>query len=107
MNAQIEEVIAEMTQRLVQEFAPEQVILFGSHAWGQPDKDSDVDLFVVVSNSDETPFQRGIRARRVLRGLDTPKDLLVETRSELERRRSVVASLENLILKSGRQLYHE
>ena len=77
MNAQIEDVIAEMTQRLVQEFAPEQVILFGSHAWGQPNADSDVDLFVVVSNSDETPFQRDLRARRVLRGLDMPKDVLL------------------------------
>ncbi len=31
-----DEVLAEMTRRLVQQFQPEQIILFGSHAWGQP-----------------------------------------------------------------------
>jgi hypothetical protein len=30
----------ELTQKLVPEFQPEQVILFGSHAWGTPDKSS-------------------------------------------------------------------
>ena len=89
----MENVLAEMTQRLVQEFTPEQVILFGSHAWGQPDADSDVDLFVVVKESNETPYQRGVRAHRALRDLNTPMDVLVETRSELERRLTVIASL--------------
>jgi len=56
MNTPTEDIIAEMTQRLVREFAPEQVILFASHAWGQPDADSDMDLFVVVKESDETPY---------------------------------------------------
>ena len=65
----METVLAEMTRRLVREFAPEQVILFGSHAWGEPNADSDVDLFVVVKDSDETPFQRGLRARGVLTGM--------------------------------------
>jgi hypothetical protein len=32
---------------LVDQFHPEQVILFGSHAYGQPTCDSDVDLLVV------------------------------------------------------------
>lgn len=39
------------TQRLVAEFQPEQIWLFGSHAWGTPDADSDIDLFVIVSQS--------------------------------------------------------
>jgi predicted nucleotidyltransferase len=32
---------------LVEQFHPEQVILFGSYAYGQPTPDSDVDLLVV------------------------------------------------------------
>lgn len=32
---------------LVEQFHPEQVILFGSYAYGQPDEHSDVDLLVV------------------------------------------------------------
>lgn len=33
---------------IVQEFAPLQVILFGSYAYGTPTEDSDVDLLVVM-----------------------------------------------------------
>lgn len=32
-------------------FKPERVILFGSHANGQPDEDSDVDVLVVMRNA--------------------------------------------------------
>ena len=103
----METVLAEMTRRLVREFAPEQVILFGFHAWGEPNEDSDVDLFVVVKDSDETPYHRDVRAHRVLRDVNMPKDVLVQTRAEVERARQVRASLENLILQRGRQLYHE
>ncbi|MFH1319306.1 MAG: nucleotidyltransferase domain-containing protein [Bacteroidota bacterium] len=33
---------------------PYKVILFGSHAWGNPDKDSDIDL-IVVTNDEYLP----------------------------------------------------
>ena len=93
------------TQRLVAEFQPEQVWLYGSHAWGNPHDDSDIDLLVVVSNSDETPIRRAQRAHRCLRGLRMPKDVLVETRMEVDRVKGSSTSLENIILNRGRRLY--
>lgn len=93
------------TQRLVAEFQPEQVWLYGSHAWGDPHDDSDVDLLVVVSDSDETPIRRSQRAHRCLRGLQMPKDILVETRQEVDRVKKLKTSLENIILSRGRRLY--
>ena len=105
MDASTDSLLTEMTRRLVQEFQPEQVILFGSHAWGRPDCDSDVDLLVIVPQSAETPIQRALRARRSLRGLNLPKDVLVETRAEIDQARQVTASLENLIIQHGRRLY--
>ena len=92
-------------QRLVAEFQPEQVWLYGSHAWGNPHDDSDVDLLVVVSDSDETPIRRSQRAHRCLRGLQMPKDILVETRQEVDRVKKLKTSLENVILSRGRRLY--
>lgn len=93
------------TKRLVAEFQPEQIWLFGSHAWGQPHEDSDVDLLVVVSESEEAPIRRSQRAHRCLRGLRLPKDVLVETRREVDRARTIKSSLENAILARGRLLY--
>ena len=94
-----------VTQRLVAEFQPDQVWLYGSHAWGQPHEDSDVDLLVVVPHSDETPIRRSQRAHRCLRGLRMPKDVLVETRQEVDRVKELKTSLENTILSRGRRLY--
>ena len=93
------------TQRLVAEFQPDQIWLFGSHAWGNPHDDSDVDLLVVVPHSDETPIRRAQRAHRCLRGLRMPKDVLVETRQEVDRVKDLKTSLENTILSRGRRLY--
>ena len=39
------EVIDEITRRLVLELHPEEIILFGSYAWGIPNKYSDIDLW--------------------------------------------------------------
>ena len=93
------------TQRLVAEFQPDQIWLFGSHAWGNPHDDSDVDLLVVVPHSDETPIRRSQRAHRCLRGLRMPKDVLVETRQEVDRVKELKTSLENAIISRGRRLY--
>jgi predicted nucleotidyltransferase len=98
-------VLDEMVRRLVAEFQPEQIILFGSYAWGEPNEDSDVDLFVIVPDSDERPIDRMRRAYRCVSGLGMPVDVLVRTRSRVERFRNVYASLECEVLERGRVLY--
>jgi len=40
--------IAELSARIVREFQPDRIILFGSYAYGQPRVDSDVDLLVIL-----------------------------------------------------------
>jgi uncharacterized protein len=105
VNANGLDVLGEVTRRLEAEFHPEQIFLFGSHAWGQPDEGSDLDLLVVVRESAETPVRRAQRAHRCLRGLGIAKDILVKTRSEFERFRNVPSSLEAEILKRGRLIY--
>jgi uncharacterized protein len=39
--------VRDVVQRLVSEFDPDQIILFGSHAWGKPDDGSDLDLLLL------------------------------------------------------------
>jgi predicted nucleotidyltransferase len=99
------DLLREIVNRLVEEFHPDRIILFGSYAWGTPLPDSDVDLLVVVPTSSLPPAQRATRAHRALRGLGIPKDIMVRTREEIERYRLVPASLEAEILERGRPLY--
>lgn len=100
-----EHLLHEMTDRLVATLHPEQVILFGSHAWGTPGEGSDVDLYVIVSESSERPLQRVRRARACLGDIAVAKDILVRTRAEVEKYRLVYASLESQVLERGRVLY--
>lgn len=105
MESSATQQIEEITRRLVAEFAPETIILFGSHAWGHPDENSDLDLLVVVPQSDQPPPRRAARAYRCLREVAVPLDILVKTREEVERSRHVPASLIHEVLKRGRVLY--
>jgi len=100
-----ETILHTMTDRLVAEFDPEQIFLFGSHAWGVPTENSDVDLYVIVPESSERPLQRAQRAIACLGGMKIPKDVLVRTFAESEKYRHVYASLESQIFEKGRVLY--
>ena len=104
MTPAIDTILQEMTRRLVAEFQPTQIFLFGSHAWGQPTEDSDVDLLVIVPSSEKSPRERRLQARRCLRDLSTPKDILVETQAEVERANCIYTTLESEILERGVRL---
>ena len=93
------------TQRLITEFQPEQIWLFGSHAWGTPTADSDVDLMVIVPQSDERSIRRMQRAQHCLRGIGFAKDVLVPTRAQVNRYKHLRASLFHQVLSKGRKLY--
>ena len=97
--------LEEVTARLVAEFAPEAVYLFGSHAWGVPTEDSDLDLLVIVSESDLPPVKRSIRASHVLDELDVSTDILVRTSAEVAWANRVYASLISQILDEGTCLW--
>ncbi|MCS7338474.1 MAG: nucleotidyltransferase domain-containing protein [Verrucomicrobiae bacterium] len=105
MNASQSELLKEAIERLKAEFQPEEIYLFGSQAWGTPDAASDIDLMVIVSESDERPIRREQRAQRCLGRLPISADVLVRTRAEVERVREIPGSLTREILLRGRKLY--
>jgi len=102
-----EDLLQEITQRLVELFHPEQVILFGSYAWGTPTAGSDVDVMVIVTESNLSDYQRALLGHRCLSGLDIAKDVIVKTRAEFDFLRDVRASLEYKIARQGRVLYDQ
>lgn len=76
--------IQQVCNRIVREFQPLRVILFGSYAYGSPTPDSDVDLLVVM------PFQGRSteQAVKISSRLDHrfPIDVLVLTPEEVKQR---------------------
>jgi uncharacterized protein len=72
--------IRKYVRQIVEKFHPEKVILFGSHAYGKPHADSDVDLLVVMPAKNELTMMGRIR-----QATDAlfPMDLLVCTPENL------------------------
>ena len=100
-----QKLLDEVTNRLANELHSECIWPFGSHAWGTPDEGSDLDLFVVVPESNESPVERMRRAHRCLRGLGLAKNVLVKTRDEFNRLRALPSALDYLVFHRGRKVY--
>lgn len=96
--------ISEMVRRIVECFHPEQVILFGSHARGEARADSDVDLLVVMPVQG-SKRQTQLKIRQVLHDIPVPKDVIVTTPEEFERRRRIVGTIERPAVREGKRLY--
>ena len=39
--------ILEIAEKIKREYKPDKIILFGSYAYGNPDKDSDIDFLII------------------------------------------------------------
>jgi len=99
------EIIEEVKKRLVDVYDPEEIYLFGSYAWGNPDEESDLDLLVVVRTSEEKSHKRTIPGRRALRELNISKDLMVYTQKEFDERAADPTTLVYKIKNKGKVLY--
>jgi len=76
--------IQELSRQIAQEFNPVKIVLFGSHAGGSPDSDSDVDLLVVLPHEGKN-WRMAATIRGAVRA-GFPLDLLVRRPEEMERR---------------------
>ena len=96
--------IEAMVQRLVECFAPDQIILFGSQARGGASPGSDVDLLVIMPVTGSKREKR-VEMRVALHDITVPKDILLATPEEVIRDRDLVGSLVQPVLREGKVLY--
>jgi len=99
-QALLDEVVARI--RAVAE--PERIILFGSAATGEMERDSDLDVLVLL-NSPEDPRRESVRIRSRLRGLGWPIDLLVMDRERFDQTKDLVGGLAYPAHRYGKVLY--
>lgn len=62
---QIDEVLERIVTDLKKRYEPEQIILFGSYAYGQPNEESDIDL-LIIKETEKPFFQRLAELRRIV-----------------------------------------
>ena len=94
------EELQEVVRRLVDTMQPEQIYLFGSYARNtQIPGQSDIDLLVIVPDSDLPRHKREAHFYDTLWGLTTAVDLVALTREEFNRTRRVKTSLASNALK--------
>jgi len=104
VNSQFERKIKEVTDIIVASYNPQQIILFGSHAYGVPNADSDVDLLIILE-SDERPAKRAAMISRLLHPRPFPMDILVRTPDEIKHRLKIGDPFIQEVLKRGKVLY--
>lgn len=95
--------IAELSRRIAEEFRPEKIILFGSHAYGTPKEFSDIDLLIIMPFQGH-PFDQAteILARVPHRGF---VDVVVQTPDEASRRYRELDPLTRDAFDRGTVLY--
>ena len=95
--------IKQFSDQIGQQFHAEKVVLFGSHARGTADEDSDVDLLVIL------PFQgrsvdQSVAIRMELRP-HFPLDILVKTPEQIKERLQLNDYFIREIMEEGKVLY--
>lgn len=104
MISNLDEKLKEITDRIVKDFQPQKVVLFGSYAWGEPTINSDIDLLVIKETNRST--------RDIAKEIDGsifprpfPIDLIVNTPQQVEKRVEIGDFFITNILNKGKVLY--
>ena len=96
--------IRALADRIAKNFNPDEIILFGSHAYGKPDASSDVDLLVVM----ETPkgeVKTIMEISDFLPPLPFRVDIIARSRSVINQRKNSGDFFLREITKKGKVLY--
>ncbi|MEK7310246.1 MAG: nucleotidyltransferase domain-containing protein [Planctomycetota bacterium] len=97
----------DMVERIKNGYAPEKIILYGSFAYGHPDRNSDIDLLIIKDTS-ERPIDRRVRVRRIADIKDSSYPAfspIVLTTKELNRRLQIGDQFVEEIISKGKVLY--
>lgn len=100
----VRSLIDRVVRRIVSEFHPERIIIFGSHARGEAGPDSDVDLLIVMP-FDGSKLEKCLEIRQVLRDVPFPLDVIVTRPEDFAWRKDVVGTIEWPATREGKVLY--
>ena len=96
--------IRRFARQVAEGFRPDKIILFGSHAYGRPHGDSDVDILVVMPARNE--LDQGVRIRLAVE-YNFPLDLIVRSPKNLAWRLAEGDAFLREIVNRGKVLYEK
>lgn len=99
-----QEQIHDIVNRIVADYQPEKILLFGSYANGTATENSDLDL-IVVKNTETPHHLRAYDVIKHLRGILIPVDIVVYTPDEIDSNKNEKFTFINEALKSIITLY--
>lgn len=108
MAATSQVALHEMVEEIVSEADPDQVVLFGSHARGDTDRDSDLDFLIVRDESADTcSSRRDLMARlwKRLARYPVSQNFLICTPDEVYRWRDDINHVIARALREGKTVY--
>lgn len=106
MNNEINKnLVNEVTRQLIKAYNPLSIYLFGSYAWGNPDKSSDIDFFIIVEKSEYDAAERIRIGLRELKHIHADIDILVYTKDEIAEWKDHPSTLAFKVLNKGLKLY--
>ncbi len=77
------EIRDEIVKKILEKVKPKKIILFGSYAYGEPTKYSDIDLLIVEENV-QSKIKEKLIIKELLKDIKIPKDILVVSEGEYE-----------------------
>ncbi|MBU7045188.1 MAG: nucleotidyltransferase domain-containing protein [Theionarchaea archaeon] len=98
------ETLSEIAAKIVNYFHPEKIILFGSYASGNPSRDSDVDILVIMG-FEGSVFQKEAQVSRVARPRLVAMDILVRSPEQIRYRLEIGDPFIQKIMEEGAVLY--
>jgi predicted nucleotidyltransferase len=106
IETQARDMILEIVDKIKKEYQPSKIILFGSYAYGQPDRDSDVDLLIVKDTS-ERFIDRLVAVTRITSDPKRliPLEVIVFTPEEVREKLKSGDQFLREILSKGEVLY--
>ena len=102
-----QDIIDIIIQKIISAVNPEKIILFGSYAKGKQNSKSDLDIAVIVKNSEEPQYRRPVPIRLALSHIIFPKDIIVFTEQEIIDWQDVPQAFITTILKTGKNIYEK
>ncbi|MFH1961296.1 MAG: nucleotidyltransferase domain-containing protein [bacterium] len=99
-----QEQINEITRRIVENFRPGKIILFGSYANGIPADDSDLDLLIIKDSTLPARVENR-KVRKMLSDLRIPVDVIVRTAKEFEIYKDIIGTIIYPANKFGKVIY--